>query len=136
MPSWPMEMPSDTEMVPNSSGNPPPAWTPFLAACARRCSDRLHGVISFQELAMPICGLTQSSSPMPTARSMPRDAVASMPSVTWRLRGLMSMPGELVLVGSVTLVMPVSLGRCVPRSGPCSERGRAATRCGRRGARS
>jgi hypothetical protein len=50
----------------------------------------LHGVISFHELATPICGLTQSSSPMPTARSIPREAVASMPSVTWRERGLMS----------------------------------------------
>ena len=51
--------------------------------------DRLHGVISFHEDAMPICGLSQSSSPMPTARSMPRAAARSMPSVTSTLRGLM-----------------------------------------------
>jgi hypothetical protein len=83
-------MPSDTEIVPNSSGNPPAAWTPLLAALASRSSDRLHGVISFQEDATPICGFTQSSSPMPTARSMPRAAAFSSPSVTSRDRGLMS----------------------------------------------
>src|SRR5665648_1294290 len=90
IPSWPIEMPSETEMVANSSGNPPAACTPFLAALASRSSDRLQGVISFQELATPIWGLAKSSSPIPTARSMPRAAVASRPSVTWRLRGLMS----------------------------------------------
>ena len=61
------------------------------APCASRSSDRLHGVISFHETATPICGLAKSSSPIPTARSMPRDAVASSPSVTWRDRGLMSV---------------------------------------------
>jgi hypothetical protein len=81
-------------MVPNSSGYPPAACTPSLTALASRSSDRLHGVISFQLDATPICGLSQSSSPMPTARSMPREPVASKPSVTARLRGLMS--GALV----------------------------------------
>ena len=90
MPSWPIEMPSETEIVPNSSGKPPAACTPFFTAFASRSSDRLHGVISFQLDATPIWGFTQSSSPMPTARSMPRAAVASSPSVTARLRGLMS----------------------------------------------
>ena len=90
MPSWPIEMPSDTEMVPNSSGYPPAACTPFFTAFASRSSDRLQGVISFQDEATPICGLAKSSSPMPTARSMPRAAVFSRPSVTSRLRGLMS----------------------------------------------
>ncbi len=83
-----MEMPSETETVPNCSGYPPPECTPSFAACARRLSERLQGVISFQELAMPIWGLSQSASPMPTARSMPRLVMASMPSVTVRLRGL------------------------------------------------
>jgi hypothetical protein len=54
MPSWPIEMPSDTEVVPNSIGKPP-AWnTPSLAALARRCRDRLHGVISSHDDATPI----------------------------------------------------------------------------------
>ena len=83
-------MPSETEIVPNSMGKPCAAWTPSLTALARRSSERLQGVISFQLEATPIWGFSQSSSPMPTARSMPRDAVASSPSVTWRLRGLMS----------------------------------------------
>ena len=34
MPSWPIEMPSDTEIVPNSSGNPPASRTPSLARSA------------------------------------------------------------------------------------------------------
>ena len=50
-------------------------------------------MISFHELAMPICGLSQSASPMPTARSIPREVVASMPSVTVRERGLWSIFG-------------------------------------------
>src|SRR5699024_9151460 len=41
-------------------------------------------------LAMPIWGLAKSSSPSPTARSIPREAVASIPSVTTRERGLIS----------------------------------------------
>src|SRR3954470_11536562 len=83
-------MPSLTLIVPNSSGYPPAACTPSLLALASRSRLRLQGVISFQELATPICGLAKSSSPRPTARSMPREAVASRPSVTFRLRGLMS----------------------------------------------
>ena len=88
MPSWPIEMPSETEMVPNSIGKPPAARTPSLAACARRCSERLQGVISFQEDATPICGFDMSSSVMPTARSIARAGARCMPSVTSVLRGL------------------------------------------------
>ncbi len=95
MPTWPIEMPSETLIVPNSSGYPPAACTPSLTAFASRSSDRLHGVISFQLDATPICGFTQSSSPIPTARSMPRLAVASRPSVTVRLRGFTSTMGSL-----------------------------------------
>lgn len=91
IPSWPMEMPSETEMVPNSIGNPPAACTPCLLAPASRCNDRLHGVISFHDDATPIWGLAKSSSPMPTARSMPRAAARSIPSVTSLLRGLRSV---------------------------------------------
>ncbi len=90
IPSWPIEIPSETEIVPNSSGYPPAACTPFFTAFASRSRERLHGVISFQLDATPICGFAQSSSPMPTARSMPRAAAFSRPSVTSRERGLMS----------------------------------------------
>src|SRR5919206_5088597 len=85
-----MEIPSETEMVPNSIGNPPAACTPSLLALASRSSDRLHGVISFHDEATPIWGLAKSSSVIPTARSIPRAAARSIPSVTSRLRGLRS----------------------------------------------
>ncbi len=50
-------------------------------------------MISFHELAMPIWGFSQSASPMPTARSIPRLVVASIPSVTTRERGFQSISG-------------------------------------------
>ena len=96
MPSWPIEMPSLTVIVPNSSGTPPAPRTPTLAASVRRRIDMLHGVISFHDEATPICGLSQSSSVSPTARNIAREAAFWMPSVTSRLRGLTStgVPGE------------------------------------------
>ncbi len=108
MPSWPMEMPSETEMVPNCMGNPPPACTPSLAPWASRFRERLQGVISFQELATPIWGLAKSSSPMPTARNIPRAGAAWIPSVTTRLRGLMS--GLVSVAVWVSSLMGQSLG--------------------------
>ena len=77
MPSWPIEMPSLTAMVPNSSGKPPAARTPSLAAFASRCSGMLQGVTSFQDEATPIWERSQSSSPRPTARSMARAGARS-----------------------------------------------------------
>ncbi len=82
MPSWPMEMPSDTVMVPNSIGNPPASRTPSLLRSASLRSVRLQGVTSFQAEATPIWGLSQSLSVMPTARNMAREADFSMPVVT------------------------------------------------------
>ena len=67
-------MPSLTVMVPNSSGTPPAARTPSLAAAVRRRSDTLQGVISFHDEATPTWGFSQSSSVRPTARNMARDA--------------------------------------------------------------
>src|SRR3954451_21927758 len=90
MPSCPIEMPSDTEIVPNSSATAPAARTPSFARLANLSRDRLHGVISFQDEATPICGLSQSASVRPTARSIARAGARSMPSVTSRLRGLRS----------------------------------------------
>ena len=82
-----MEIPSETEIVPNCIGNPPAAMTPSFDAFASRSSERLQGVISFHDEAIPICGLTQSSSPMPTARNIPRAGALSKPSVTTPERG-------------------------------------------------
>ena len=75
----------------------------------------------FQLDATPICGFAQSSSPMPTARSMPRDPVASKPSVTTRDRGLMSTPlpaaGSICSLVGLSAVMAVNLqpGPGLPR---------------------
>jgi hypothetical protein len=46
-------------------------------------------VISFQDEATPICGLSQSSSVMPTARSIARAGARWSPSVTSVLRGFL-----------------------------------------------
>ena len=65
-------------------------------------------MISFQLDATPIWGLAKSSSPMPTARSMPRAAARSSPSVTSRERGLMSG----VACPSVMATRVVGPGEC------------------------
>ena len=72
IPSWPIEMPSDTAMVMNSSGNPPASRTPSFDRLASRSSGMLQGVTSFHDDATPTCGLSQSSSVIPTARSIAR----------------------------------------------------------------
>ena len=54
IPSCPIEMPSDTEIVPNCIGKPPASITPFLDAFANLSKDKLQGVISFHEDAIPI----------------------------------------------------------------------------------
>jgi hypothetical protein len=97
MPSWPIEMPSDTAMVTNSIGNPPAAFTPCLQRLARRSRGRLQGVTSFQLLATPTWALDQSSSVIPMARSMARAGARAKPSVTSRLRR--SMPRMLAWIG-------------------------------------
>ena len=98
IPSCPIEMPSETEIVPNCIGKPPAAITPFLDALARRSKDKLHGVISFQEDAIPICGLAKSSSFIPTARSIPRAGARSIPSVTKPDLGFILFGGFLSLI--------------------------------------
>ena len=90
IPSWPIEMPSLTVIVPNSRGKPPASRTPTLACSASLRRVMLHGVTSFHDEAIATCGLPQSASPIPTARSIARDGAFCMPSVTSRDRGLMS----------------------------------------------
>ena len=82
MPSWPMEIPSDTAIVTNSIGKPPASRTPSLERLASRSSGMLHGVTSFHDDATPTWGLDQSSSVMPMARSMARAGARVGPSVT------------------------------------------------------
>jgi len=62
---------------------PWPVWPGRRGACCR-------GVTSFHELATATWGFDQSSSVMPTARSMARAGARSYPSVTSRLRRSMS----------------------------------------------
>ncbi|CAB4543008.1 unannotated protein [freshwater metagenome] len=54
IPSCPIDIPSETEIVPNCIGKPPASITPFLDAFANLSKDKLQGVISFQEDAIPI----------------------------------------------------------------------------------
>jgi hypothetical protein len=49
----------------------------------------LHGVTSFHDEATPTCGLDQSASVMPTARSIARAGARVLPSVTSPERGFM-----------------------------------------------
>ena len=90
MPSCPIEMPSDTAIVTNSSGKPPASRTPCFDRLASRSRGMLHGVTSFHDDATPTCALPQSASVMPTARNIARAGARSMPSVTSWLRGFIS----------------------------------------------
>ena len=69
-------------MVPNSSGTPPAVRTPSLARSASLRNVMLQGVTSFQAFAIPICGLDQSASVRPTARSMDLAGAFCIPVVT------------------------------------------------------
>ena len=72
MPSVPMEMPSLIVMVPNICGMPPLSRIWVEAMSASLPSPALQGVISLCPLAIPMMGLSKSSSVKPTARSMAR----------------------------------------------------------------
>ncbi len=66
IPSWPIEMPSDTAIVTNSNGTPPASRTATFVRLASRSSGRLHGVTSFQLDATPIWGFVMSPSVRPS----------------------------------------------------------------------
>ena len=72
MPSVPMEMPSDTVMVPNICGMAPAFFNARSAFMASSFNPLLQGVIVEKPLATPTMGLSKSSSLKPTARSMAR----------------------------------------------------------------
>ena len=86
MPLWFMDKPSDTEMVVNGTGLPPPAATPSRAASAWGASDIEQGVFSPCVLTIPICGLSRSWSSRPQARRKARCGVRSRPSMAMRER--------------------------------------------------
>ncbi len=62
MPGVPIEMPSDTVMVPNVVLLPPAALAPFAAASASLSMCMLQGVRLLQVEAMPTCGFLKSRS--------------------------------------------------------------------------
>ena len=82
IPSVPIEMPSDTVMVLNTTALPLASSAPAAAFCASWSMCILHGVTRLQVEAMPICGLRKSPSSNPSARSIERLGARSRPSTT------------------------------------------------------
>src|SRR3989338_3497266 len=80
MPSVPMEMPSETEIVLNSIGVPPAARTPAFTCSASRRKWKLHGITSIQVLAMPMSGFFRSSSVNPIPFIIARAGARLSPS--------------------------------------------------------
>ncbi len=82
MPGVPIEMPSDTVIVLNSTLFAPAPSTPAAASRASSPMCMLHGVRFDQVEATPIWGFAKSASAKPTARSMARAGAALSPSTT------------------------------------------------------
>ena len=86
MPLVPIEMPSDTVMVPKVWGMTPASLRLAAAASARTARLALQGVRSEWLWATPQMGLAKSPSPKPTARSIERFGARASPSVISPLR--------------------------------------------------
>ena len=86
MPSVPMEIPSLTVMVPNSSGMTPASRSAASAFSASSPSPMLQGVTVLWPLARPTRGLSKSLSWKPIARSMERLGARRSPAVVTLLR--------------------------------------------------
>ncbi len=95
MPSVPIETPSETETVLNSSGVPPASRIPRLTCCASARWLRLHGIVSIHVVETPISGRARSSSVRPTAFSIARAPARSAPSVSAALTRLAGSDGRL-----------------------------------------
>ena len=72
MPSVPMPMPSVTVGMPNTCGMAPASLSAAIARSTSGWMPALHGFIVLWPLATPTIGLSKSSSPKPTARSIAR----------------------------------------------------------------
>ena len=87
MPSVPIDTPSDTAIVLNSIGVPPPARMPSFTNSARRRWLYVHGIVSIHVVATPTSGRARSSSVKPMALSIARAGARSGPSVSaWECR--------------------------------------------------
>jgi hypothetical protein len=72
MPSVPMEIPSETVIVPKICGIAPAFFSACSARSASSFNPLLQGVMVEKPLAMPTMGLSKSLSLKPTARNMAR----------------------------------------------------------------
>ncbi len=77
MPSVPIDTPSDTAIVLNSTGMPPAARMPSLTRWASSRWLKLHGMVSIHWCATPISGRLRSSSVNPMALNMARAGARS-----------------------------------------------------------
>ena len=95
MPPCPMAMPSSTPMVLNSKGTPPALRISSLAIRPYSCRKKWPGMMSMWLLAMPMKGLSKSSSLRPTARSRLRWGARSNPFliVSERIVKVVTPPG-------------------------------------------
>ncbi len=86
MPSVPIAIPSETEIVWKTSGSTRSDRSSSAAASASSSRCMLQGVTLFQVAATPACGSCRSSVVHPIARSIERAAAWAGPPVTSRLR--------------------------------------------------
>ena len=88
IPSVPIAIPSETEIVWKTSGSTRSDRSSSAAATASSSRCMLQGVTLFQVAATPACGNCRSSVVQPIARSIERAAAWAGPPVTSRLRFL------------------------------------------------
>ena len=129
MPSVPMDIPSLIVIVPNMKGTLFASQTPSFTFFASRSRWTLQGVTSLARLPIATKGLSMSSSPSPTARSMERAGALSGPSLTarlWRLRSTFVSATMFILhpVGLPGGVRSTRRGCCGSSSWPASHPGR------------
>ena len=86
MPSVPIETPSDTAIVLNSTGVPPVSTIPRRTWRASSRWFQLHGIVSIHVVAMPTSGRASASSSKPMPFNIARAGARSTPSVSAALR--------------------------------------------------
>src|SRR3954462_1912782 len=95
IPSVPIETPSETAIVLNSTGVPPASMMPRRTWRASSRWFQLHGIVSIQVVAMPTSGRASASSSRPIALSIARAGARSTPSVMAALFRLAGSVGRL-----------------------------------------
>src|SRR6266581_474182 len=82
IPSVPIETPSETAIVLNSTGVPPASTMPRRTCRASSRWFQLHGIVSIQLVAMPTSGRASAASSKPIPFSIARAGARSTPSVS------------------------------------------------------